>query len=56
MISVSFFHVFIVNNGEKCPGGGVLAHFNRPGAGGFELLFFPGNEGFAHQKNCPGGR
>ena len=54
MISVSFFHVFIVNNREKCPGGGVLARFYRPGGGG-ELLFCPRGGEFAHQKNCPGG-
>ena len=54
MISVSFFHVFIVNNWEKCPWGGVLARFYRPGGGGFELLFFLGGGEFAHQK-LPGG-
>ena len=31
MISVSFFHVFIVNNREKYPRGGALAHFYRVG-------------------------
>ena len=42
MISVSFFHVFIVNNREKCPEGGVLARFYWPGGRGFELSFCPG--------------
>ena len=55
MIYVSFFHVFTVNNREKCPGGGVLARFYRPGGGGFGLLFCPQGGEFAHQKNCPGG-
>ena len=54
MISVSFFHVFIVNNGEKCPRGGVLARFYRPRGGGFELLFCPGGGKFAHQKIAQG--
>ena len=54
MISVSFFHVFIVNNWEKCPRGGVLARFYRPGGGGFERFFARGGE-FTHQKNCLGG-
>ena len=45
---------FIVNNSEKCLGGGVLARFYRPGSGSFELLFCPGGE-FAHQKKLPGG-
>ena len=35
--------------------GGVLARFYRPGGGGFELLFCPGEREFAHQKSCPGG-
>ena len=42
MISVAFFHVFMVNNQEKCPRDLVLARFYRPGGGGFELLFCPG--------------
>ena len=44
----------LVNNREKCPRGGVLAHFYRPGGGGFELLFCPGGGEFAHQKIAPG--
>ena len=36
------------------PGGGVLARFYRPGGRGFELSFFLGGGGFAHQKYCPG--
>ena len=40
MISVSFFHVFMVNNRGKCPRGGVLARFYR--LGGFELVFARG--------------
>ena len=55
MIFASFFHVFIVDNWEKCPRGGVLARFYRPRGGGFELLVCPGGGEFAHQKNCPGG-
>ena len=43
MISVSFYHVFIVNNGEKCPRGEVLARFYRPGGG------------VSPNKNLPGG-
>ena len=54
MISVSFFHVFIVNNWEKCPGGGVLAHFYRFGGGDFELLFCPGVENLPIKKIAMG--
>ena len=53
MISVSFFHVLIVNNCGKCPGGGVSARFYRPGDGGFEL-FLPESGEFAHQKIARG--
>ena len=55
MISISFFHVFIMNNLGKCPGGGVLARFYRPGGRDFELSFCPGVGEFAHQKYFPGG-
>ena len=55
MISVSFFHVFMVNNRGKFPGGEVLARFIGPVGRGFELSFCPGGGEFAHQKNCPGG-
>ena len=37
-----FFHVFIVNNWEKCPGGGVLVRFYRPGGGGLNCFFARG--------------
>ena len=36
------------------PRGGVLAHFYRPGGGGFELLFCPG-VGNSPIKKLPGG-
>ena len=39
MISVSFFHVFMVNNWEKCPGGGVLARFIGSGVGVLNSFF-----------------
>ena len=52
MISVSFFHVFIVNKSGKCPGGGVLARFIGPGGRGFELSFCPG-VGNSPIKNLP---
>ena len=42
MISVSFCHVFYSESLRKCPGGGVLARFYRPGGWGFELSFCPG--------------
>ena len=42
MISVSFFHVFIVNTCGKCIRRGVLARFYRPGGRGFELSFCTG--------------
>ena len=42
MISVSFFHVFTVNNKKNAPGGGVFARFYRPGGGSFEVLFARG--------------
>ena len=42
MISISSFHVFIVNNGGKCPLGGVLAHFYRPRGVGFDSFFARG--------------
>ena len=54
MISVSFFHVFIVNNWGKCPWGGVFARFYRPGGRwGFEL-FLPGG-GNSTVKKLPRG-
>ena len=52
MTSVSFFHVFIVNNRGNCPRGGVLARFCRPGGGGFEL-FLPGGRGIRPPKKSP---
>ena len=56
MISVSFFHVFTLNNREKCTGGGVLARFYRPGGVGVLNSFFARGDGeFAHQKNWPRG-
>ena len=55
MISVSFFHVFIVNVEENAlPGGGVLARFYRPGDGSFKL-FLPGGWGIRPSKQLPGG-
>ena len=54
MISVLFFHVFIVNNWRKCPRGWGFSSFYRPGGGSFSTLFCPGDGEFAHQKNCPG--
>ena len=39
MTSVSLFHVFIVNNGEKCPRGGVLHRFIDPGVGLLNSFF-----------------
>ena len=54
MISVSCFHVFIVNNWGKFPGSGILARFCWSGGRGLELSFCPGGGEFTHQKNCPG--
>ena len=59
MISVSFFHVIIVNNGEKCPRGGVLSRIYRPG-GGVLNFFFARGWGIRPSKKiargfCPGG-
>ena len=54
MISVLFFHVFLVNNWGKYPGGGVLARFYRPGESGFELSFCPGG-GICPSKKLPRG-
>ena len=42
MISVSFFHVSIVNNRGKCPLAGVLARFYTSEGWGFELFFARG--------------
>ena len=55
MISVSFFHVFTVNIEENASRDGVLAHFYRPGGGGFELFFCPGRWGIRPSKKLPGG-
>ena len=44
-----------MNNLEKCPGGGVLARFHRPGGWSFELLFLPGGWGIRPSKKLPGG-
>ena len=53
MISVSFFHVFIVNNLRRMPGGEVLARLLGPG-GDFELLFCLRVGNSPIKKNCPG--
>ena len=53
MIFVAFFHVFRVNNLEKCPRGGVLARFIGPGGGSLNS-FLPGGGEFAHQKIARG--
>ena len=55
MISVWFFHVFILNNWEKFPGGGVLARFYRPQGWGFWTPFLPGGWGIRPSKKLPGG-
>ena len=59
MISVSFFHVFMVNNWRNAPGGGVLARFYRSGRWGFWTLFCPrvGNSPIKKIARgfCPGG-
>ena len=52
MISVSFFHVSIVNYWGKFSRGGVLARFYRPRVGSFDL-FLLGDGELAHQKNFP---
>ena len=54
MISVSFFHDFIVNIEENAPGGGVLALFIGTG-GGVLNSFFAQGVGICPSKNCPGG-
>ena len=59
MISVSFFHVFIVNNREKCPRGGVLARFYGHGVGVLKSFFAQGVGNSPIKKIawgfCPGG-
>ena len=54
MTSVSFFHVFTVNNSGKCPRVGFSSFFIDPGGRGFELSFYPGGGKFAHRKHCLG--
>ena len=51
----SFFHVFTVNNGGKCPGGGVLARFYRPGDWGFSTFFAWGVVNSPIEKIAQGG-
>ena len=55
MMSVSFFHVFMVNNRGKCPGGGVLARFYRPGGVGVLNFLFARGVGNLPVKKLPGG-
>ena len=50
MISVSFFHVFIISYWENAPGGEVLSRFYRSGGWGFRTLFCTRGGEFAHQK------
>ena len=54
MISLSFFHAFIVNIEENAPGGGVSARFYRLGGGPFEFFFARG-WGIRPSKKLPGG-
>ena len=54
IISIAFFHVFIVNNRGKCPRGWGFSSFLYARGGGFELFFAQG-WGIRPPKKLPGG-